>query len=208
MAVFRAIADGRPGALRARPVRRLPRHRRGRARLDHRDVRCATAGDRQLALVGRAVLHPHRQAAPATQTELRLVFKHPPRLGFAHRRRPQAGAEPAGGQARPDHRRPARWSRPTAPTAGAGADRAGHGVRRRGRRGADALRGAAARRAGRRQHALHAPGRRRGDVADHAAAARRAAAGRTPTPRAPGARRRRTSWSPGTAAGTGRGCVA
>ena len=33
-----------------------------RRRLDHRDVRGAAPGDRQLALVGRAVLHPHREA--------------------------------------------------------------------------------------------------------------------------------------------------
>ena len=46
-----------------------------------------------------------------------------------------------------------------------------------GGEGADAVRGAAARRDGRRRHALHAAGRGRGDVADHAAAARRAAAG-------------------------------
>ncbi len=54
---------GRPGALRARSARRLPRHRRRRARLHHRDLRRAAARHRQLALVGRAVLHPHRQAA-------------------------------------------------------------------------------------------------------------------------------------------------
>ena len=54
---------GRPGALRPRPVRRLPRDRRRRARLDDRDVRRAAARDRQLALVGRAVLHPHRASA-------------------------------------------------------------------------------------------------------------------------------------------------
>ena len=54
--------DRRPEALRARPVRRLPRDRRRRARLDDRDVRGAAARDRELALVGRAVLHPHRQA--------------------------------------------------------------------------------------------------------------------------------------------------
>ena len=52
----------RPGALRARPVRRLPRHRRRRRRLDDRDLRGAAARDRELALVGRAVLHPDRQA--------------------------------------------------------------------------------------------------------------------------------------------------
>ena len=57
-----------------------------------------------------------------------------------------------------------------------------------GGEGADAVRGAAPRGDGRPEHALHPPGRRRGDVADHAAAARRAAAGRTRTRRARGAR--------------------
>ena len=50
----------RPQALRARPVRRLPEHRRRRQRIHHRDLRGAAAGHRQLALVGRAVAHPHR----------------------------------------------------------------------------------------------------------------------------------------------------
>ena len=40
---------------------------------------------------------------PVTQTELRLVFKRPPRLGFAPRDR-RARAEPARRQARPDDR--------------------------------------------------------------------------------------------------------
>ena len=44
--------------------------------------------------------------------------------------------------------------------------------------------------------ALHPPGRRRGDLADHAAAARRAAAGAPLRSRDPGGRPRPTSWSP------------
>ncbi len=67
LALFRSIAAADPGPLRARPVRRLPRHRRRRRRLDHRDVCRAAAGHRQLALVGRAVLHPHRQAPAASR---------------------------------------------------------------------------------------------------------------------------------------------
>ncbi len=62
-ALFRSIADADPRPLRPRPVRRLPRHRRRGAGLDHRDLRGAAAGDRQLALGRGAVLHPHRQAA-------------------------------------------------------------------------------------------------------------------------------------------------
>ena len=61
--LFRGDRGRRPGALRARPVRRLPRHRRRRAGLDDRDLRRAAPRHRELALVGRAVLHPHRQAA-------------------------------------------------------------------------------------------------------------------------------------------------
>ena len=53
---------------------------------------------------------------PVTQTELRLVFKHPPRLGFPAFERDDR-AEPARRQARPVDRDPARSSRPTAPTA-------------------------------------------------------------------------------------------
>ena len=62
VALFRAVNAGRPGALRARPVRGLPRHAGRRAGLDHRDLRRAAPGHRQLALVGRAVLPAHRQA--------------------------------------------------------------------------------------------------------------------------------------------------
>ena len=89
--------------------------------------------------------------------------------------------------------------------AGAGADRARHGVLPGGRRGCDALRGAPARGDGRRQHALHPAGRRRGDVAHHAAAARRPAAGAPVRAGLVGARRKQTSWSPATAAGTSPG---
>ena len=63
----RALPGDQPcgtGALRARSVRRLPRDRRRRSGLDHRDVHGAAAGHRELALVGRAVLHPRRKAAP------------------------------------------------------------------------------------------------------------------------------------------------
>ena len=61
-AVFQAVDDADPRALRAGPVRRLPGRRRGREALRHRDVRGAAARDRQLALVGRAVPAAHRQA--------------------------------------------------------------------------------------------------------------------------------------------------
>ena len=127
---------------------------------------------------------------PVTQTEVRLVFKHPPRLGFAALdRRPEPNQlviklDPSTGVriVLDAHRADARAAR---------ADHARHGVRREGRRGRDAVRGAAPRRDGRREHPLHAPGRRRGDVADHAAAARRAAAGSRVRARLVGPRGRR-----------------
>ena len=43
---------------------------------------------------------------PMTQTELRLVFRRAPRLGFRPRDHPPTRAGPAGGQARPDDRHP------------------------------------------------------------------------------------------------------
>jgi glucose-6-phosphate 1-dehydrogenase len=52
---------GRPGALCARPVRRLPRGGRCRPRLHHGDLRGAAPRHRELALVGCALLHPHGQ---------------------------------------------------------------------------------------------------------------------------------------------------
>ena len=144
---------------------------------------------------------------PATQTELRLVFKHAPKLGWrpgkSHRPEPNqlvVKLDPSTGSPHRPRRAPRGLRR-------AGAGRARRGVRRAGRRGRDAVRGAAARGDGRRQHPLHAAGRRRGDLADHAAAARRAAA------RAPvragdvGARRPPTRSSPATAAGTSPGCT-
>ena len=94
--------------------------------------------DRQLALGRRAVLHPHRQApARSRQTELRLLFKHPPRVHFISRR---AAAAPSR------TRSCSRSTRSTgirmildaqrADKAGPARDRARHGVR--GRRAARA----------------------------------------------------------------------
>ena len=113
---------------------------------------------------------------PTTQTEVRVVFKRPPKLGFGFDR---GRAEPGRDQARPDGGDQGRRQR--APGGHAGrrprSRPARHGVRGSGRGAADPLRGPAPRGDGRRQHALHAAGRDRGDVAGHAAAARRAAAG-------------------------------
>ena len=164
-------------------------------------------GSRSTTGAGRAC---RSSSAPAstcrsTQTELRLVFQQPPRLGF----RPQ-------GSPRPE---PDQLVVKLDPTTGirllVDAQR-GDATEpeqinldmefaEEGGEGADALRGAAARRDDRRQHALHPPGQRRGDLADPAAAARRAAAGPRRTRRGRGARRPPTSWSPATAAGTALG---
>ena len=112
---------------------------------------------------------------PMTQTEVRVVFKHPPQLGFGVDARPSrtsssssstpppgsgSSSGPPRGRSAPSRRSSSTWSSPS-----------------EGGEGADPVRGAAPRRDGRRQHALHPPGRGRGAMADHAAAARRAAAG-------------------------------
>ncbi len=113
---------------------------------------------------------------PVTQTEVRLVFKQPPRLGFGLR---DPGSDPnqlvvrldpaTGVQVTLDaHRADSREAR---------GDHPRHEVRRRGRRGADSLRGAAPGGDDRANGSFHAPGRSRGDVAGHAAAARRTASG-------------------------------
>ena len=127
-------AGGRPGPLRPRPVRRLPGHRRRRRRLDDRDVRRAAPRDRQLALVGRPLLHPHGQA-PAGHPDRAAPRLQAPAAARLRRARAAAGAQPAGDQARPVDGRPDRPRRPP---------------RRRRRRGADPVRrGVRARRAAR-----------------------------------------------------------
>ena len=98
---------GRPGALRPRPVRRLPR-------LDGVAPDSTTETYAALRLeidnwrwAGVPFFIRTGKQLPATQTELRLVFKRAPKLGFkAYENSP--GAEPARHQDRPDHRRPAR----------------------------------------------------------------------------------------------------
>ena len=111
---------------------RVDRRRRGG--LDDRDVRGAPARDRELALVGRAVLHPHGQA-PAGHAD-----RAAPRLQATAAARLRAfdaaaRAEPAGRSS--STRRPASGSSieaHRADTSRRRADRARHGVRRGGRR--------------------------------------------------------------------------
>ena len=115
---------------------------------------------------------------PVTQTELRLVFKQPPRLGFGlasavdDRSRTSSSSSsihrPESGSSSTPGARTSRQSRGHRPR---------HGVRGGGRRRAHAVRGVAARCDGRPEYAVHPPGRGRGDLADHAAAAGRAAPG-------------------------------
>ncbi len=141
---------GRPGAVRARPVRGIPRHRRRRSGLDHGDVHRAPPGDRQLALVGRPVLHSRGEAAPghADGGPPRLQAPTAPRLRTA---RPEAGAQSARHQARSLDGRQDRARRASRRRRHGRADPVRRRVRRDGRRGRDAVRGPAARRAGRRR---------------------------------------------------------
>ena len=196
----------RPGALRPRPVRRLPRHRRRRAGLDDRDLRRAAARHRQLALV-RACRSSSAPASccPVTQTELRLVFKKPPRLGF-RLRDADAGANQLVVQARSVDGHQVRSSKRSEPTACTPRRSTSTCVfSEEGGEGATPYEVLLARGDGRPEHALHAPGRRGGDLADHAAAARRAAAGPAVRAGSWGPPRPPTSSSPATAAGTSRG---
>ena len=59
--VFRSMQPARAAQRGPRAVPRLPRPRRGRRRLGHRDVHRAEGRDRQLALGRGAVLPAHRQ---------------------------------------------------------------------------------------------------------------------------------------------------
>ena len=123
------------------------------AGLDHRDLRRAAPGDRQLALVGRAVLHPHRQA-PAGHAD-RAAARLPPAAAAGLPRRPRRARPSRTSSSSSSTRPPASGCcsrRSAADARRAGADQPRHGVRRRGRRGPDALRGAAARGDARRQH--------------------------------------------------------
>ena len=195
---------GRPGPLRARPVRRLPR-RSTASRRTRRPRRTPPCVSRSRTGAGRACRSSSAPASACRSRRPSSASSSSIRRGSASRLVEQARAEPARRQARPVDRDQAHRRRPPCRHGGQRSRSARHGVRRGGRRGPDALRGAAARGDGRGQHALHPPGRRRGDLADHAAAARRAAAGSRRTRRARGARRPPTSSSPATAAGTGPG---
>ena len=112
--------------------------------------------------------HGHRAAA---RVQAAAAARLPPR-GHA-----TPGARPADRAALPHHRDQAAGRGPTRRRGAARAGQSRPGVLGAGRRGRDAVRGAAARGDDRRQPALQAAGQRRGDLADHAAAARRPSPG-------------------------------
>ena len=158
-------AGGRSGPLRPRAVRRLPRYRR-RARRTRRPRPTPRCASRSTTGAGRAC---RSSSAPASTCRSRRrscgsSSSDPPRLRFgaAGVRRPSPTSWWSGSTRPPAS---SCWSTRSAPTRSKPEQitldmefAAG------GRRGRDALRGAAARRDGRRQQALHAPGRRRADA--------------------------------------------
>ena len=177
------------------------------AGLHDRDVRRHAAGDRQLALDRRAVLHPDRQAAcRSRRPSCGSCSTRRRGSGFHRARVARAGGRPARHQARPDDRRPA----PLRGAAGRrrGGARAGaHGprVRRPGRRGRDArTRCCCTRRcsATARASSARTASRRRGGSWSRCSTPRRRC---IPTSPGRGDRRPRTPWSRATVAGTTRG---
>ena len=178
--------------------------RRRRRRLDDRDVRRASPRHRELALVRRAVLHPHRQAAPGhpDRAPPRLQAAAPPRL---LRAAAQSEANQLVVKLDPSTGIRVVLDAHRADVGGSGADHARHGVRRGRRRGADSLRGAPARRdrpATARASRARTASRRRGGSCSRCSTRRRPF---TPTPPARGGPRRPTASSPATAAGTSPG---
>ena len=90
---------GRPAALRARPVRGLPRRRGRRAGLPDRDIRRAAPVRRELALGRRPVLHPRRQV-PGGEGDRAARDPEQP----ARDRDRRASAHPQGRRDRDPHR--------------------------------------------------------------------------------------------------------
>ena len=153
-----------------------------RGRLDDRDVRGAPARHRQLALVGRPLLHPHGQAS-AGHADRGAPRLQAPAAARLRRVRPQTRAEPARHQARPLDRRAHRPRRPPGRRRHAAPILFDMEFAERAVRAPTPYEVLLHAAHGRRHAALHAPGRRRADLADHAAAARRSAAGPRVRPR-------------------------
>ena len=137
-------AARRPEAIRAGAVRGLPRGGRGRARLDHRDLCGARAGDRQLALVGGPVLRPGREvpAAAGDRGERGLQAPAATGRGPGHPGR----AEPAGDPDRSEARGPDSLRGQEGRRGGVRSRRPGGAVREGPRLGPAALRAPARRR--------------------------------------------------------------
>ena len=112
---------------------------------------------------------------PITQTELRVVFQRPPKLGSSAGRGPRA--EPARGQARPVDRDPLLVDAQRHESVEPEQITLDMEFAAGGRRGPDAVRGPAARGADRRQQAVHAPGRGGAVLEGDGAAARAPTAG-------------------------------
>ena len=121
-----APAGGDPDTLKDAMVARLPRDRRrpirsttcaasttatARSRASRDDSTTETFAALRLEIdnwrwSGVPFFIRTGKRMPVTQTEVRLVFKRPPRLGFKRLGDAASGAEPARDEARPDDRRP------------------------------------------------------------------------------------------------------
>ena len=199
-------ARRRPGALRARSVRRLPRDRRRGFRLDDGDLRRSAAARRQLALVRRAVLHPHGQEPAGNRDRAAARVQAPAAARLPPRGHAAPGARPAHRAALPHHRDPAAGRSPARRCGEARAGQPRPGVR--------------ASRAARARRRTRCCCTRRWSATAGASSARTASRRpggscsrcSTPLPRSTrtrrgrGVRAPRTTSSPGTAAGTSRGC--
>ena len=136
LAVFRAIADRRPGALRARPVRRLPRHpgRRRRTRRPRPTPRCASTSTTGAGPACRSSSAPASTCrSPRPRSGSSSSARRGWAFGLVGDRPPEPDQlvvklDPTTGVRLRPRRPPGRRRRPRA-------DHPRHGVRRRGRRG-------------------------------------------------------------------------
>ena len=130
--LFRAVRAGGSEALRARAVRRLPVDQGRRARFDDRDLRRAPARDRELALVRRAVLHPHRQEACDHRDRAAPRVQASPEARIRAERR-RVGARPDRDPPRSRHRHALQARGAPGGREDGSADQARHGVQGPGR---------------------------------------------------------------------------
>ena len=145
-----------------------------RARPPRRTPRC---GSTSRTGAGPACRSSSAPASGCRSPRPSCAWSSSARPAWASGRRAPPRAQPARHQARPLHRDALPGRRPAYRPRADRADRARHGVRRRGRRGRDAYEVLLHAAMIGRQHPVQPPGRDRGDLAGHAAAARRAAAG-------------------------------